>query len=103
MSPDITMCSGHGCPMADECYRHTAKQSALQVFFVTPPFVNDLCEYFIQDWKVVPVEPEPPNVNSTVDKKERRNELRCAYCPPNKKENAKRKAKPDKYKSRRKK
>lgn len=29
------------------------------------------------------------NINSTVYKKERRKELRCPFCPPNKDENAK--------------
>lgn len=37
--------------------------------------------------------------NSTVDRKFRRLELGCSFCPPNRKENANRKAKPDKYKS----
>lgn len=34
-----------------------------------------------------------PETNSAVDKKERRKELRCSFCPPNRKENANRKPK----------
>lgn len=45
--------------------------------------------------------------NSTVDRKERRLDLSCSFCPPNKGENAKRKAKhgnkKPKYKTKRKK
>jgi len=53
---DITMCEGAGCSMKDECYRHTAKASDRQSYFVNPPFVNEVqvvsthiyqdCEYF---------------------------------------------------------
>lgn len=46
------------------------------------------------------------NNNSSVDNKERRNQLSCSFCRPNKGENAKRKAKhgnkKPKYKNKRK-
>lgn len=32
---------------------------------------------------------DPNNTNSTVDNRERRNLLRCSFCPPNKGENCK--------------
>lgn len=36
---------------------------------------------------------EKEDTNSTVDRKKRRLDLRCSYCPPNKGENASRKPK----------
>lgn len=41
------------------------------------------------------------NTNSTVDDRERRKLLNCSFCKPNRGENAKRKPKSDKYKSKR--
>lgn len=38
MCPDITMCSGKGCPLKDSCYRYTAPRSEYQSFFLSPPF-----------------------------------------------------------------
>ena len=33
------MCGGKGCPIKDECFRHTAKANEYyQAFFVEPPF-----------------------------------------------------------------
>jgi hypothetical protein len=42
------------------------------------------------------------NTNSTVDNRERRRELHCDYCPPNRGENQKRKPKSDVHKTKRK-
>jgi hypothetical protein len=35
---DITKCTGEGCPLRDNCYRHTAKESTLQSYFIDIPF-----------------------------------------------------------------
>jgi hypothetical protein len=46
--PDISMCTGVGCKVRDQCYRFTAKPSKyLQSYFVTPPCSSDgeACEY----------------------------------------------------------
>ncbi len=47
---DITMCSGDGCSMKHECYRHTAPPSEYwQSMFVDPPLNEDgSCDMF---WK----------------------------------------------------
>lgn len=51
--PDISMCSGKGCPRAETCYRKTAKPSRyMQSYFVTPPFdVKQpmVCEHYWPD------------------------------------------------------
>ena len=48
--PDVSMCSGDGCPIREECYRHTATPTPMrQSWFVTPPLVSAepfVCEYF---------------------------------------------------------
>jgi hypothetical protein len=47
--PDITMCSGTGCELKDTCYRHTAKPSDYQSWFLVVPYdpgVDDECEYY---------------------------------------------------------
>ena len=38
--PDIAMCKGDGCLVKETCYRHTAKPSMRQSYFITPPFVE---------------------------------------------------------------
>lgn len=47
---DITMCTGEGCPMKDDCYRFKAKPSDLQSYFETPPFSLGRCEYRMEIW-----------------------------------------------------
>lgn len=51
--PDITMCSGEGCPMRVDCYRFTATPSTRQAYFAEPPVeVNGssaACEHFDGD------------------------------------------------------
>jgi len=45
---DITMCRGKGCPMANDCYRHTAPRSLYrQSMFAVEPIKEDgTCEYY---------------------------------------------------------
>jgi hypothetical protein len=49
--PDITMCSGRGCPKKDQCYRYKATPNQYwQSYFVEPPFglkKADECEHFV--------------------------------------------------------
>ena len=50
--PDISMCSGEGCPIKEECHRHTAPHNkAWQTFFVYVPYDHAYkgCEYFIDN------------------------------------------------------
>jgi len=45
--PDITMCSGEGCPFKEKCYRFTAKPSEYwQSYFVDPPIKDDKCDHY---------------------------------------------------------
>jgi hypothetical protein len=45
--PDIAKCSGEGCLDKHNCYRHTAKASDYQSYFMTPPIKDDgTCEYY---------------------------------------------------------
>jgi hypothetical protein len=43
---DITMCSGVGCDLKLECYRHTANQSGWQSWFTEVPLKDGKCEMF---------------------------------------------------------
>lgn len=43
---DITMCSGFGCDMKHECYRHTAERSNWQYWFNVVPIKDGKCEMF---------------------------------------------------------
>jgi hypothetical protein len=43
---DITMCSGLGCDLKDECYRHTANQSFWQSWFMEVPIKDGKCDMF---------------------------------------------------------
>lgn len=36
--PDITMCEGKTCPLKDHCYRHKAKASEYQSYFIKEPY-----------------------------------------------------------------
>lgn len=51
--PDITMCSGEGCPLKDDCWRHNATPNEYrQSFFVTPPYdaeSNDCVYFWVSD------------------------------------------------------
>ncbi len=39
---DITMCSGSGCVLKEECYRHTAPVNEYrQAYFMNPPVKED--------------------------------------------------------------
>ena len=43
---DITMCSGEGCDMKLDCYRHTANQSGWQSWFSVVPIKDGKCDMF---------------------------------------------------------
>ncbi len=43
---DITMCSGEGCELKLECYRHTANREYYQSYFIKPPIKNGKCDMF---------------------------------------------------------
>lgn len=48
--PDITMCSGEGCPLKESCHRFTAKPNEYrQSYFVDPPIKDSKCEYYWGD------------------------------------------------------
>jgi len=48
--PDITMCNGVGCSMADTCYRHTATPNTNQSYFHVEPLSNDgSCDFYQPD------------------------------------------------------
>lgn len=56
--PEITMCRNHTCPMARDCYRHEARPSHVQAWFLVDPTpartinaaqeVSWSCEYFLK-------------------------------------------------------
>ena len=35
---NITMCKGGNCPLKDQCFRHTAKPSEYQDYFIVVPY-----------------------------------------------------------------
>jgi len=43
--PDITMCSGQGCPLKDDCTRARAKAGMYQSFFMKPPIKDGECDH----------------------------------------------------------
>ena len=47
--PDITMCSGVGCPWKERCYRHTAIASNWQSWFSVVPWDGVGCVHAILD------------------------------------------------------
>jgi hypothetical protein len=48
--PDISMCTGKGCPFKESCYRYTAIPSKyMQSYFFEPPIIKDeevTCDYY---------------------------------------------------------
>jgi hypothetical protein len=60
---DISMCAGTGCPLKEDCYRHTAKACEYrQSYFCEVPFgakKQGHCEYF---WSTI----KDKNESSTV-------------------------------------
>ena len=53
--PDITMCTGEGCPIKKDCYRHCATANEYrQSYFMNPPYklirlltsIQVECDYF---------------------------------------------------------
>ena len=44
---DITMCTGDGCPLKENCYRFTSIASEYRhSYFFTPPFDGKTCEMY---------------------------------------------------------
>lgn len=55
--PDISKCTGEGCPLKNKCYRHTATDSKhRQAYFVVVPFNKDkeTCSHFWENPPYVP-------------------------------------------------
>ena len=53
--PDITMCKGSDCPLAFNCYRHTAKSNPYrQSYFAEIPWDEEKkeCEYYLPNEKI---------------------------------------------------
>jgi hypothetical protein len=52
--PDITMCSGEGCAIAEFCFRHTAAPHERQLWFTSPPYDREFggCDYYLVNGKV---------------------------------------------------
>lgn len=44
--PDISMCSGDGCPIKEKCYRFTAKPDEYLQSYIQPPYKDGKCEMF---------------------------------------------------------
>lgn len=45
--PDITLCSGNYCPLAQTCYRYKATPSEYrQSYFTKPPIKNGYCDMY---------------------------------------------------------
>jgi len=40
------MCTGDGCPVRENCWRHMAPASDWQSYFAPPPFTEEGCEYY---------------------------------------------------------
>ena len=53
---DITMCSGEGCDMKLDCYRHTANQSFWQSWFMEVPIKDGKCDMFWGNEDIITVE-----------------------------------------------
>ena len=67
--PDISKCSGEGCPRKETCYRFTAKPSEfMQSYFMNAPIKEDnTCEYY---W---------PNENDRIKEVPTKNSKRRAW------------------------
>lgn len=44
--PDISMCTGLGCPFKEQCYRAQARPDIYQSYFAKPPYKDGNCDYF---------------------------------------------------------
>lgn len=60
---------------------------------------EDFANYAFCIYRMKGYKDAEPNTNSAVDRKLRRYDLDCSFCPPNRGENARRKQKDDSYKS----
>lgn len=45
--PDITMCTGEGCPLKQTCWRYIAKPSEWQCYFTEVPLKDGKCDYYV--------------------------------------------------------
>ncbi len=45
--PSIAMCSGEGCDVRGNCYRHVAKPGEWQIWFNRPPRDEKSCLWII--------------------------------------------------------
>ena len=45
--PDITKCTGEGCPLKDKCYRFTCRPDYLQSYFVEVPYKDGDCKHLL--------------------------------------------------------
>ena len=43
---DHGMCTGDGCPVRENCWRHMAPASDWQSYFASPPLTEEGCEYY---------------------------------------------------------
>ena len=44
--PDISMCMGRDCPLKETCYRHKAKPSDYQSYFMEAPYKDGDCSHY---------------------------------------------------------
>lgn len=52
--PDMCMCSGVKCPLAEYCYRHTVTPNPhRQSYFAEPPNEGNVCDSFIANKKAM--------------------------------------------------
>lgn len=52
--PDISKCTGRGCPIKDSCYRYTVEPGFRQSYLAVPPVdSNGECEYYWKNGKVL--------------------------------------------------
>lgn len=52
---DISMCKGDDCPLAFNCYRHTAKANPdYQAYFTSVPWDEEkkTCDYYLPNEKI---------------------------------------------------
>ena len=48
--PDVTMCSGQGCPTKDTCFRYIAEPNKFrQSYFLGSPRKDNTCDHY---WEV---------------------------------------------------
>lgn len=49
--PDISMCTGEGCPLKNKCFRHKAVENEYrQSYFMVVPYKDGQCDEF---WEII--------------------------------------------------